>query len=95
MEQIIANVWAVIVALVGAIMVGIGIVETALRDVMGNLGIAPQIQSVILLACAVLLILAAFRLFGGLLALLIGIFLFLLILHVAAPHLNLGALSRP
>lgn len=93
MQQAIDSVMTVILALLGIVMTAIGAVEAALRHAMTTAGLEPQVQSIVLVIAAVLLILAAFRLLGGLLAILVGVLLILLIVHIAAPGLDLPDLS--
>ena len=76
-----------ILGLVGLVMEAVIVVEDALRDAMTSARIDPEVQSVVLIAVAVLVILAAYRLFGGLFGILITAFLLLLIIHILLPGL--------
>lgn len=70
----------------GDIIVGwIVIIEDALRGQLMQLGVAPQLQTVILLAVAVLLILGALKLFGGLIRIAVVLVLILIALHMLMP----------
>jgi hypothetical protein len=48
-------------------------------------GIGGQVQSIVLVVTAILLMLAALRLFGGIFGLLITLVLILLVAHILAP----------
>jgi hypothetical protein len=73
----------------GDIIVG-GIVTLELwtRDQLAQFGLAPQVQTVIMLAIAVVLILLAFRLFGGLIRVAVVLVLILIALHIVMPVLQ-------
>lgn len=62
-----------------------GIIETALRQVLDQLGVPGNIQSIVILAVMVLFIVAVLRLFGGLFRVLLLLFLILLVLHILLP----------
>ena len=66
-------------------LAGLAAVEQWLRVQLTGLGIAPAIQTVIMLAVAVLLILLVLRVFGGVIRVLLVVFLILLALHVVLP----------
>lgn len=66
-----------------------GVIETALRQALTQLGVAANIQSIVILVVAVLFILAVLRLFGGLLRILVALFLIFLVLHVLLPNAGL------
>ena len=68
-----------------AVLAGLAAVEQWLRVQLTGLGIAPTIQTVIMLAVAVLLILLVLRVFGGVIRVLLVVFLILLALHVVLP----------
>ena len=59
--------------------------ETWLRIQLTQLGVAQSIQTIILIAVAVLFLLAALRLMGGVIRVIVLIFLILLIVHILAP----------
>jgi hypothetical protein len=70
----------------GDLVVGwIVVIETALRGQLMQLGVAPQLQTIILLAFAVVLILGALKLFGGLIRVAVVLVLILIALHVLMP----------
>ena len=88
MQHAIDLVLSLIVGLFGLIVAGIAAIEHVLRDALIPMGIGREGQSIILLAVAVILIVGAIRLFGGVFALLISIVLALLILHILLPALG-------
>jgi hypothetical protein len=67
------------------ILAGIVAVELWLRAQLSLLGLPPAIQTVLLIALAVVLILAALRLFGGLIRVALVLVLLLIIIHVLLP----------
>jgi hypothetical protein len=91
LDQVLDFLYTLIVGLLGIIMAAVATVETFLRDAMTQAGVGAQAQGVVLIAAAVLLILAAYRLFGGILGILITVFLLLLVAHVLVPGLDFQA----
>jgi len=78
-----------LVALFDLILAGIAILEGVARRVLASFGIGGQTQTALLALFGVLLIVASFRLFGRVFAVLIGLILLLLLLHAlvaGAPH---------
>lgn len=67
------------------ILAGIVAVELWLRAQFALLGLPPAIQTVLLIAIAVVLILAALRLFDGLIRVAVVLVLVLVVLHVLLP----------
>ena len=53
------------------------------------MGVPQQIQTAVLIAVAVILILAVFRLFGGLIRVAVVIILLLIVIHVLVPVIHL------
>jgi hypothetical protein len=73
----------------GDVIVGwIVIIEMWLRAQLMQLGVAPQLQTVILLALAVVLILGALKLFGGLIRVAVVLVLILIAIHIMMPVLQ-------
>ncbi|WP_158929159.1 hypothetical protein [Acidisphaera sp. S103] len=73
----------------GNVIVGwIVIIEMWLRAQLLQMGVAPQLQSVILLAFAVVLILGALKLFGGLIRVAVVLVLILIAIHILMPVLQ-------
>ena len=81
MQHTIDLLLALIAGLFGLIATGIGACERVLRDALAPTGIGHDGQTVILLVVAIVLIIGAIRLFGGIFAILISLVLVLLILH--------------
>ncbi|HEY0184029.1 MAG TPA: hypothetical protein VGC09_14570 [Rhodopila sp.] len=63
-------------------------VELWLRAQLGQLGLPPAVQTVILIAVAVLLVIGALRLFGGLIRVAVVLVLILIAIHVLLPVLQ-------
>ena len=85
MQHAIDLVLSLILGLFHLIVLGIGAIETELRDALAPMGIGAQGQNVVLV-----LIVGAIRLFGGIFAILITIALVLLMLHILLPALGAG-----
>ena len=75
--------------LVAAVLTVIGVVEEFCRRLLVDAGVTGQLQAAILVIVAVLLILAALRLLGGIFGLLITVLLILLVIHVLMPGLQI------
>lgn len=84
-DQAITKLLALIKSLVDLVLGALAAIEVWLRAQLGGLGVAPPIQTIILIAVAVLLIAATLRLFGGVLRAVVVIFLVLLALHALMP----------
>jgi hypothetical protein len=67
------------------ILAGIVAVELWLRTQFALFGLPPTIQTVLLIAMAVVLILVALRLFGGLIRVAVVLLLLLVVIHVLLP----------
>ncbi|MCQ8240666.1 hypothetical protein [Rhizosaccharibacter radicis] len=77
--------------LIGLVAAGIGWMEGVLAGLLAGVGVTGPTASAILLLVGILLVVAAFRLFGRLLGVLILLFLLLLALHwLLAPHVHPG-----
>ncbi|MEA2745168.1 MAG: hypothetical protein QOG25_3539 [Acetobacteraceae bacterium] len=72
------------------ILAAIVAVELWLRAQFMLLGVSPAIQTVLLVAIAVLLIVAALRLFGGLIRVAVVLVLLLIVIHVVLPIIQHG-----
>ena len=72
-------------AAVNAVLAGLGAVEQWLRIQLTGLGVAPSLQTAVMLAVAVLLIVLVLRVFGGVIRVLLIVFLVLWALHVVLP----------
>ena len=80
---------SLILRLIAAVMAVIGVVEVALRRLLVNAGIHGELQSAILIVVAIMLIVGALRLLGGVFGLLITVLLVLLILNLLMPGLHI------
>ena len=67
------------------VLAGIVAIEVWLRAQLTQAGVPPPIQTALLIALAVLLILAALRLFGGLIRVAVILILLLIAIHVLLP----------
>ena len=72
-------------AAVNAVLAGLAAVEQWLRIQLTGLGVAPSLQTAVMLAVAVLLIVLVLRVFGGVIRVLLIVFLVLWALHVVLP----------
>ena len=88
MNEAISSLLTIILGLFGLIVTGIAAIEDFLRGLLTNAGISGQTQTIMLIATAVLLILAALRLFGSIFGVLITIVLILLIVHILVPGMH-------
>jgi hypothetical protein len=59
-----------------------------LREQLTALGLAPQLQTLVLVVIAILLVLGAFRLFGGLIRVAVIIVLLLIAIHALLPAIK-------
>jgi hypothetical protein len=89
MTSAIDFVLTLILRLVAAIMAVIGVIEAALRRLLVNAGIHGELQSAILIVVAILLIIGALRLLGGVFGVLITVLLLLLIVNLLMPGLHI------
>jgi hypothetical protein len=94
-EQAINFLLALILGLFGLIITAIATIEDFLRGLLTAAGISGQVQTVVLIVTAVLLIVAALRLFGGIFGALITIVLVLLMMHILVPGLHVPGLVAP
>ena len=62
-------------------------IETWVRGQLAGLGLSSQIQTVIMIVVAVLLIVGSLRLFGGLLRIALVLILVLIAIHIILPVL--------
>ncbi len=91
MTQAMDFVLSLILRLIGVVMAAVGLIDAFLRGLMTRAGVGGQVQAVVLGVVAVLFILAALRVFGGVLRVLIIIFLVLLLIHVLMPGFQVPA----
>ena len=62
-----------------------GVIETALRQLLDQLHVPDDVQSIVILVVMILLIVAVLRFFGGFFRILLLLFLILLVLHILLP----------
>jgi hypothetical protein len=84
-DQAINFLLALILGLFGLIVTAIATTEGFLRDLLTEAGIGGQVRTIVLVVTAILLMLAALRLFGGVFGVLITLVLILLVVHILAP----------
>jgi hypothetical protein len=84
-DQAITKLLALIKSLVDLVLSALAAIEVWLRGQLAGVGVAPPIQTIILIAVAVVLIAVTLRLFGGVLRAVVVIFLVLLALHALMP----------
>ena len=73
----------------GDVIVGVILaIELWLSDKLGAMGIPPLLQTVVLVGFAAMLVLAALRLFGGLIRIAVILVLALIALHVLMPVMH-------
>ncbi|WP_428491369.1 hypothetical protein [Rhodopila sp.] len=77
-----------LVSLGNIVVAALVTVEVWLRAQLTQLGLPPPIQTAILVAVAVLLIIGALRLFGGLIRVAVVLVLILIAIHIALPVLQ-------
>lgn len=80
-----------ILTIIGLVIAAIAWVEGVVRNALAGSGIDHQMENIIMVTVAVLLIIGAFRLFGGVLAVLCTLLLLLMVIHVLAPGVLPGA----
>lgn len=94
MTEIMDSVFALALRLGALIMQAIGSIEAALRSVMSDAGIDGRMQAIVLVGVFVLCVVAALRVFGGLLRFLIVVFLVLLLIHALVPGLRFADMTH-
>ena len=85
MQHAAGLVIGLILALFHLVIAAIAVVEGMLRSVLTPMGLGHGVENAILLVFAVLLVVAAIRLFGRILALLLIVVLALTVLHILLP----------
>lgn len=84
-HQIVAAFLSLLAGLLRLVLSGLAALEAWLRLQLTALHVSPQLQPVILIAVAVLFLLLALRVMGGVIRLIVLVFLVLLILHILVP----------
>ena len=87
MDHALNVVLGLLVRLFELVVAAIAVIEGAARHLLSQLGVTGPLQTALLIVLAVLLVVAALRVFGRLFALLLLVVLVLLLLHglVAGP----------
>jgi len=89
-NRVLNSLLQLVIGLGDLIVGGILAIENWLRTQLATMGLAPQVQTAILVVLAVLLIIAALRLFGGLIRIAIVLILALIAIHILMPVLQHG-----
>jgi hypothetical protein len=87
-RQVLNSLLQLVIRLGDIIVGAIIAIEVWLRTELTTLGVPPLIQTVLLIASALLLIVAALRLFGGLVRIAVILVLALIALHILMPVLH-------
>ncbi len=87
-RQTIGSILALLIQIGDLIVAGIVAIEVWLRAQLERFGLPPVIQTTILVALAVLLIVASLRLFGGLVRVAAILILVLIAMHILMPVLQ-------
>lgn len=77
-----------LVGLLDLVFRWLGQLEAWLRVQLHDLGVAPPLQTIVLIVVAVLFLIAALRALGGVIRLLVLIFLVLMLVHILAPGVH-------
>ena len=75
-------------AIIGFFVGIFGVIETALHQLLSQLGVPGNIQSIVILVVMILFIVAVLRFFGGFFRILLALFLILLVLHILLPNVG-------
>jgi hypothetical protein len=86
-KRAINSLLQMLVELGNLILAGLVAFERWVRAQLETFGLTPEIQTVIMLALAVLLILGSLRLFGGLIRIVMLLVLVLVAIHIVLPVL--------
>ena len=87
-SNLVRSLLDLVISLGNIIVAALVTIEVWLRAQLTQLGLPPPIQTAILVAVAVLLIIGALRLFGGLIRIAIVLILILIAIHIALPALQ-------
>jgi hypothetical protein len=74
--------------LIGVLLGVFGVIEEFVHSVLLRAGVPENLQQIVLVVVAVVLIIAILRWFGGLIRFLLALFLILLVVHVLVPSLG-------
>ncbi|MBB2203860.1 hypothetical protein [Gluconacetobacter takamatsuzukensis] len=81
MEGVIAAVTGLLLGLFGLIVAAVAAIENLARQILASVGIMGELQTALLIILLVSLAIGAFRLFGGVFAVLICLVLMLILVH--------------
>lgn len=84
-EHVINGLLDVLIEIGNLVIAAIVAIELWLRGALGELGLSREIQTGILALLAVLLIVGAIRLFGGLIRIAVVLLLVLIAIHILLP----------
>jgi len=87
-NQALATVEHWLLMLFGLLFGVFGVIETAVRNVLNGIGLPENLQQIVIVVVGVMLIIGIFKVFGGIIRLLLIAFLILLVLHVLLPTLG-------
>lgn len=87
-EHVINSLLQFLIRLGDVIVGGIVTLELWMRGQLSQFGLTPQVQTVIMVALAAVLILGSLRLFGGLIRVAVVLVLILIALHIVMPVLQ-------
>jgi hypothetical protein len=87
LTQVINSLLQLLAELANLIVGGLVTLELWVRDQLAQFGLAPPVQTVIMLAVAALLIVGSLRLFGGLIRVAAVLLLLLIAVHILLPIL--------
>jgi hypothetical protein len=85
LARFISDLIHLLVRIGASLVAGLEAVELSLRDQLTIMGVSPPVQTVVLVLTAVVLILLAVRLFGGLIRFAVVVILVLLALNLLLP----------
>ncbi|HTW26511.1 MAG TPA: hypothetical protein VME92_05250 [Acetobacteraceae bacterium] len=84
-DRLLHGLFALLVSALAILFGFVGAIDEGLRQFLARAGIGGPAQTMILILAALLLVLLGARLFGGLVRLVIVIFLVLFLVHVLRP----------
>jgi hypothetical protein len=87
-NQALATVEHWLLMLFGLLFGVFGVIETAVRNLLNGIGLPENLQQIVIVVVGVMLIIGIFKVFGGIIRLLLIAFLILLVLHVLLPTLG-------
>jgi hypothetical protein len=64
------------------------VIGNALRQLLDSIGVPGNIQTIIIFVVGILFIVAVFRIFGGVIRILLALFLILLLIHIVLPNVT-------